>query len=309
MEADAACIFFKAVLIPCKREAGILAKTDRIDARVLRAFAEAVTSCNLHPPEAVGEHKWSSANDVSEKKRKQNQIMKRENRITALAAALALFASGLTVAAATDDINPADFTTQIDNPFFPLQPGTTFIYKGLKEGSKLRDRFAVTDNTIVIDGVTCRVVHDKVFVQGLLEENTFDYFAQDMDGNVWYFGEDTMELDKKGRVVSTEGSWRAGVNGARPGIIMEAHPKVGDHYFQENAAPVAQDEATVLNLREIVAVPFGKFTNCLQTKEFTQLEPGNIEHKFYARGVGFIYGIVVKGGNERLGLVNIIRQP
>jgi len=127
--------------------------------------------------------------------------MKRENRITALAAALALFASGLTVAAATDDINPADFTTQIDNPFFPLQPGTTFIYKGLKEGSKLRDRFAVTDNTIVIDGVTCRVVHDKVFVQGLLEENTFDYFAQDMDGNVWYFGEDTMELNKKGRVV------------------------------------------------------------------------------------------------------------
>ena len=112
-----------------------MAKTDRIDARVLRAFAEAVTSCNLHPPEAVGEHKWSSANDVSEKK--QKQIMKGENRITILAAALALIASGLTVAAATDDINPADFTTQIDNPFFPLQPGTTFIYKGLKEGVSL----------------------------------------------------------------------------------------------------------------------------------------------------------------------------
>src|SRR5436309_15299240 len=103
-----------------------------------------------------------------------------------------------------------------------------------------------------------------------------------MDGNVWYFGEDTMELDKKGRVVSTEGSWRTGVDGARPGIIMEAHSKVGDHYFQENAAPVDQDEATVLNLREIVAVPFATFTNCRQTKEFTRLEPGSIEHKLYA---------------------------
>src|SRR5262249_55868501 len=229
----------------------------------------------------------------------KRQVMKARNMITALAATLAVFASDCAVAVETDDINPADFTTQIDNPFLPLIPGTTFILKGLKEGSKLRDRFAVTDRTIVIDGVTCVVVHDKVFVQDVLQEDTFDYFAQDKDGNVWYFGEDTKELDTRGRVVTTEGTWRAGVNGARPGIIMEAHPKVGDHYFQENAAPIAQDEAIVLNLHEIVAVPVGRFTNCLQTKEFTQLEPGNIEHKFYARRVGFIYGIVVKGGNER----------
>ena len=100
-----------------------------------------------------------------------------------------------TAAPANDDVNPANFTTEIDNPFLPLQPGTTFIYKGLKEGSKLRDWFAVTDNTIVVDGVTCRVVHDRVFVKGVLQEDTFDYFAQDIDGNVWYFGEDTKELD------------------------------------------------------------------------------------------------------------------
>jgi hypothetical protein len=261
----------------------------------------------LAPVGTAVQRKWSSATMEFEKPHR-NKIMKAHNRIIAVANALVLFASGCAVAIASDEIDPADFTIQIDNPFLPLQPGTTFLYKGLKEGSKQRDRFVVTENTIVIDGVRCRVVHDKVFVKGVLEEDTFDYFAQDRDGNVWYFGEDTKELDKKGRVISTEGSWRAGVDGARPGIIMEADPKVGDHYFQENAAPVAQDEATVLNLHEIVAVPFGKFTNCLQTKEFTQLEPGNVEHKFYARGVGFIYGIVVRGGNERLGLVNIFRE-
>jgi hypothetical protein len=238
--------------------------------------------------------------------------MKQQNIIRALAAALALSALNLTVADATDvtdDINPADFTVKIDNPFFPLPPGVTFIYKGRKELSKERDVFAVTDRTIVIDGVTCRVVHDRVFMRGVLQENTFDYFAQDRDGNVWYFGEDTEELDKNGRVVSTAGTWRAGVDGAQPGVIMEAHPNVNDHYFQEVAAPLAQDEAIVLNLHETVAVPLGKFTNCLVTKEFTQLEPGNIEHKFYARGVGFILGVVVKGGKERLALVNIVRRP
>ena len=237
--------------------------------------------------------------------------MKRQNTIGTLAFALALSALNMTLADQTDamdDINPEDFTVTIDNPFFPLPPGITFIYKGRKELSKQRDEFAVTDRTIVIDGVTCRVVHDRVFVNGVLEENTFDYFAQDRDGNVWYFGEDTEELDKRGRVVSTAGTWRAGVDGAQPGVIMEAHPNVNDHYFQELAAPLAQDEAIVLSLHEIVAVPFGKFTNCLQTKELTQLEPGNIEHKFYARGVGFILGVVVKGGKERLALVSIVKE-
>jgi hypothetical protein len=238
--------------------------------------------------------------------------MKRQNTIRAFAAALSLLALNLTVtgvASATDDINPEDFTVKIDNPFFPLPPGVTFIYRGNREGRKQRDEFAVTDRTVLIDGVTCRVVHDKVFERGVLRENTFDYFAQDRDGNVWYFGEDTEELDKHGNVVSTAGTWRAGVDGAQPGVIMEAHPQVNDHYFQELAAPLAEDEAIVLNLHQTVAVPLGRFTNCLLTKEFTQLEPGNIEHKFYARGIGFVLGVVVKGGKERLALVNIVREP
>ncbi|HEU0208856.1 MAG TPA: hypothetical protein VFQ78_07730 [Candidatus Udaeobacter sp.] len=236
--------------------------------------------------------------------------MKRQNIITAFAAVVALSVLNLTGAdavGAADDINPADFTVKIDNPFFPLPPGVTFIYRGRKEMSKERDLFAVTERTIVIAGVTCRVVHDRVFVRGVLQENTFDYFAQDRDGNVWYFGEDTEELDRHGNVVSTEGTWRAGMNGARPGVIMEAHPQVNDHYFQELAAPLAQDEATVLSLHETAAVPLAKFRNCLLTKEFTQLEPGNVEHKFYARRIGFVLSVVVKGGKERLALVNIVR--
>jgi len=238
--------------------------------------------------------------------------MKQHNMIRALAAALVLSALNLTVAGAadaTDDINPADFTIRIDNPFFPLPPGVTFIYKGRKDLSKERDEFSVTARTIVIAGVTCVVVHEKVFVRGGLRENTLDYFAQDRDENVWYFGEDTEELDKHGNVVSIEGTWRAGVNGARPGVIMEANPQVNDHYFQELAAPLAEDEATVLSLHETVTVPLGKFRNCLLTKEFTQLEPGNVEHKFYARGIGFVLSVVVKGGKERLALVNIVRGP
>jgi len=238
--------------------------------------------------------------------------MKRQNKIGTFVVALVLSVLNLAVSGATDatdDINPADFTVRIDNPFFPLPPGITFIYKGVKETSKMRDVFAVTDRTIVIDGVTCRVIHDRVFVRGVLQENTFDYFAQDRDGNVWYFGEDTEELDRHGNVVTTEGTWRAGVNGAQPGVIMEAHPQVNDHYFQELAAPLAQDEATVLSLRETATVPLAKFRNCLLTKEFTQLEPGNVEHKFYARGIGFVLGVVVKGGKERLALVNIVREP
>jgi hypothetical protein len=238
--------------------------------------------------------------------------MKEQNLIRTLATALALSALNLTIAGATDatdDINPEDFTVIIDNPFFPLPPGFTFIYKGRKELSKQRDEFAVTNRTIVIDGVTCRVVHDRVFVRGILQENTFDYFAQDRDGNVWYFGEDTEELDRHGHVVTTEGTWRAGVNGARPGVIMEAHPQVNDHYFQELAAPLAQDEAIVLKRHQTVATPFATFRNCLVTKEFTQLEPGNVEHKFYAPGIGFVLSVVVKGGKERLALANIVREP
>jgi hypothetical protein len=157
-------------------------------------------------------------------------------------------------------------------------------------------------------GVKCREIADKVYVDGFLEEDTLDWFAQDELGNVWYFGEDTRELDQAGNVVSTEGSWEAGVDGALPGILMEARPRVGDTYRQEFYPGVAEDMATVLALNKTVKVPFGTFRDCLQTKEFTPLEPGQFESKYYAYGVGFIRSVLVKGGKEELNLVRILTE-
>ncbi len=203
-------------------------------------------------------------------------------------------------------VDPANFTLLINNPFFPLVPGTTFIYEGTKDGEAARDEFAVTNRTKVIQGVTCREVTDKAFVAGVLEETTLDWFAQDKAGNVWYFGEDTKELDDNGNVVSTEGSFEAGVSGAQAGIVMKANPTVGETYFQERAKNVAEDQATVLSLNATANVPFGNFTNCLKTKEFTRLSPGAVEEKFYARGVGFVLSNKVQGGSEQVKLKQII---
>jgi len=208
---------------------------------------------------------------------------------------------------ADNNINPQDFSTTIDNPFFPLVPNTTYVYVGTTEGSAARDEFAVTRRTKMILGVTCREVRDRGYVDGVLAEDTLDWFAQDKDGNVWYFGEDTKELDANGNVISTEGSWQAGVNGAQPGVVMEANPRVGDTYQQEFSAGVAEDKAMVIALNKTVNVPFGSFKDCLETEEFTPLEPGAIEHKFYVRGVGFIQSVALRGGRERLELVTILQ--
>jgi len=182
--------------------------------------------------------------------------------------------------------NPADFTSSvIDNPYMPLQPGTTLVYKTASTGEVVN--FEVTRQTKVIDGVTCVVVHDTSKVDGQLEEDTLDYLAQDKFGNVWYFGEDTKTLED-GKVVSTEGSWRAGVDGALPGFIMEAHPHVGDEYSQEIAPGVAEDQAKVVSLNEVVDVPYGSGDHALETDETTPLEPSVLEHKFYLSGVGLV---------------------
>jgi hypothetical protein len=203
------------------------------------------------------------------------------------------------------DINPADFVGEVDNKFFPLHPGTTFFYEGSKEGVPSSTVTEVTHQIKKILDVNCTVVHDRGFENGVLAEDTFDYYAQDKFGNVWYFGEDTKELDANGNVISTEGSFEAGVNGAQPGIIMEADPRVGDHYFQENAPGVAQDEAQVRSLDKSACVPYGCFDDLLLTRESTQLEKGVVEHKYYAENVGFILGLLVKGGDERTELVRI----
>jgi hypothetical protein len=179
-------------------------------------------------------------------------------------------------------INPADFTTTIDNKYFPLEPGTIFVYEG---GAEQRGEMTVTSDTKKIMGVECVVVDHKEWEAGNLIERTFDWYAQDKKGNVWYFGEDTKEYEN-GKVVSTKGSWEAGVDGAKPGLIMQADPKVGESYYQEYYPGEAMDRAEVLSLNETVTVPYGTFDHVLDTRESTPLQPGFFEHKYYAPGVG-----------------------
>jgi len=205
-------------------------------------------------------------------------------------------------------IDRDNFVSEVTNPYFPLEPGTTFVYRGESESVPTRDVMTVTEDTKEILGVTTIVVHHLSYEGGVLIEETFDWFAQDVKGNVWYFGEDTKELDENGNVVSTEGSWEAGVDGAQAGIIMLGDPKKGKRYQQENAPDIAEDMAQVRRLNASVCVPYGCFDNVLVTKEWSPLEKGVVENKYYAKGVGFIFGVTVKGGNEQTELVSVSHQ-
>jgi hypothetical protein len=206
-------------------------------------------------------------------------------------------------------IDPNDFIQEIDNPYYPLTPGAIYVYEGAREGSPLRAESYVTFETRHIMGVTCRVIHDRMYVAGVLQEDTLDWFAQDREGNVWYFGEAVQELDEEGTVVSTEGSWEAGVNSAQPGIVMRAHPQVGETYRQEYAVGIAEDEATILALDATAAVPLAPFKDCLKTRDFSPLDPSVAEEKCFAPGVGFIRSVLVQGGVEWLELVSVKAAP
>jgi hypothetical protein len=203
--------------------------------------------------------------------------------------------------------NAANFKKgqEIDNKNLPYKPGTTFVYDTFTSDNQLEqiDTVKVTHQTKRIDGVKCTVVLDVVrdAETGEIIEKTHDYFAQDKSGNVWYFGEATKEFEN-GKPVGTEGSWKAGVNGAVPGIIMEAKPKVGDSYDQENAPGIAQDHAEVLSLTGSATVPFGTFNNnLLVTHEDTVIEPDASETKSYAAGIGQVFGVdLVTGEQDRL---------
>ena len=200
-------------------------------------------------------------------------------------------------------IDPANFVPNIDNPYFPLTPGTTFTYVSHLGQDVNEDDFVVTHNTKLILGVTCTEVHDTVKTNGVVVEDTLDWFAQDQAGNVWYFGEDTMEL-AGGRPTTLAGTFVTGVNRASPGIIMEAHSTVGDFYRQEFALGDAEDYAEVVSLNESVTVPYGSFPNCLKTKETTPLEPDLLENKFYAPTVGNVLTVDLTTG-ERVELVSV----
>ncbi|MCK4654271.1 MAG: hypothetical protein KAU01_07490 [Candidatus Cloacimonetes bacterium] len=203
-------------------------------------------------------------------------------------------------------IDPADFEDTITgNTFMPLVSGTTFFYEGEdEEGEIVTVEEHVTDSTITIIGVTCFVVEVQEYEDGELVEDTDDWYAQDLDGNIWYFGEYSEEIED-GQVVSTAGSWEAGVDGALPGIIMLADPIEGLWYRQEYYEGEAEDCAQILSLDASVTVTYGTFDNCLQTAEWNLLEPGIVEHKFYAADVGLLRAVAVEGESGFEDLVNI----
>lgn len=216
--------------------------------------------------------------------------------------------------------NPGDFenSTHIDNPYFPLVPGTTYVYEDKANG--VVDTFRVTRETKVVDGVTSVVVKDTGYVDGQKEEFTKDWFAQDKHGNVWYMGEDSTQYypDDPSKNPTHDGSWEAGrpvagthpVQLAQPGYAMEAHPKVGDIYNQEYAQGVAEDMAKVLGLHESAKVDYGHFSgNVLETKDFTPLEPAVTEHKFYAPGVGNLLTTDNEGAFEQLVKITVDGTP
>jgi hypothetical protein len=182
-------------------------------------------------------------------------------------------------------IDPANFVNKIDNPYFPLIPGTDFVYEGKTSNGLVHVDFIVTNNTKQILGVTTTEIHDIVTTDGEVTEDTLDWFAQDKEGNVWYFGENTEEL-VGGRPSTLSGTFTAGDNNDRPGIIMEAHPKIGDFYRQEFSLGNAEDYGSVASLTDTVTVPAGTFANCLKSPESTPLEPGLHEVKWYAPEVG-----------------------
>lgn len=202
-------------------------------------------------------------------------------------------------------LDPAEFTTEIDNPFWPMAPGTRWVYRETdSEGAEQRIVVTVTHETREVLGIETVVVHDLVTEGGVPVEDTYDWYAQDADGSVWYFGEDTKEYED-GMVVSTAGSWEAGVDGAQPGVVVPATPEVGLTYRQEYYAGEAEDAATVLSLDEQAEAPAGTFEGVLMTKDYTPLDRQILEYKFYGRGVGPIVVLGVSGGIGREELLEV----
>ena len=203
-------------------------------------------------------------------------------------------------------LDPSQFQSTIDHRYWPMKPGSTWVFReSAADGSTQRVEITVTAQTRNILGIRATVVHDVVSEDGQLVEDTFDWYAQDRLGNLWYLGEDTKEYEN-GKVVSTEGSWEAGVDGAQAGILLPAAAAVGMVYRQEYYEGHAEDAAEVLSLDETADVPYGVFNHVLQTKDYTPLDPELVEEKFYAEGVGLVLAVAV-GSSDREELISFHR--
>jgi hypothetical protein len=194
-----------------------------------------------------------------------------------------------------------NFSAPLTNDYYPLEPGVTTVFEGDGEHVEV----TVTADTKVIMGVTTHVITDQVTVDGELTEDTVDWYAADNFGNVWYFGEKTAEYEN-GEITSTEGSWEAGVDGALPGIIMLADPRVGDTYRQEFYAGEAEDVAKVYAMDESVTVPKDTYDLVLVTEDWSLLTPAVHERKWYAPGIGVVLEETVQGGSGTLSLIDVV---
>ena len=231
--------------------------------------------------------------------------------IAVLAAVLALSACGGKSSSLPDGtksvkLDPSKFTTEIDNPYWPIRPGSHWVYSEVEDGEAQRVDVTALDRTKTLGGVTARVVHDQVTRKGQVLEDTYDWYAQDSDGNIWYLGEDTKEYEN-GKLKTTEGSWAYGVDGAQPGVVVPADPKQGMRYREEYYAGHAEDAAEVLNVGSQVQVPYRRFKGAMLTRNYSSLEPTVEEMKLYARGVGPVMELLVSGGSGRTELLSFER--
>jgi hypothetical protein len=201
-------------------------------------------------------------------------------------------------------LDPANFVGVIDNPYFPLPVGRTLVYQGIKDGQSQTDTVTVTNQKKVILGIPTTVVHDRATHDRTVLEDTLDYYAQDKQGTVWYLGEDTTAFLANGKT-DTSGSFQAGVNGAQPGIVMEANPQIPDSYRQECFAGQAEDTAWVVATTGSVRVPYGNVRNVLTTLEATQIEPGTYDQKVYGPGIGIVREQALTGPSEFAELVSV----
>jgi hypothetical protein len=202
-------------------------------------------------------------------------------------------------------IDPSNFSLPVDNPYFPLKPGTTYRHQGTKEGEPALIVYTVTRRTRRVMGVTNVVVLDKLYVNGRIEEIAHDWYTQDREGNVWYFGETIKEYAPNGKRIPAKGAWEAGVDGAKPGIVMPAEPEVGTVFRPEYYKGKAEDRYKILDLSAEVRTPYGSFSDVLVMSEQTRLEPDVLGLKFHARGFGQIKESVAKGPPETLSLVSV----
>ena len=220
-----------------------------------------------------------------------------------------LATSGLPQGSQPVTLDPAAFSADIDHPYWPMTPGDRWVYRETDgAGGEQRVVVTVTDQTRTVAGVEARVVHDVVTEDGQLVEDTYDWYAQDRQGNLWYLGEDTKEYED-GAVATTAGSWEAGVDGAQAGILLPADPQPGMTYRQEYYAGEAEDLARVLSIDELASVPYGDFEQVLMTRDWTPLDPGLLEHKFYAKGVGLVLALAVAGASDREELLRFDAAP